>query len=211
MKVPEPIKAEPIWRGDTVAILGCGPSLAQENLEPLHGCRVVAINRTYQYFPRADVLFTGGFQFFQEHKVRSFKGRRIICCDPRAWQREVLPRQYHVDYIRHDGYTRLTHDRNAVSGRYTSVSQAMSLVAHFGVRRILLVGVDLNPGPNNQRRAGSALKDTPDATARYVRMAQNLHSLKRDLDDRGINVYVCSPTDRLPWWPKLSLEDAIWS
>jgi hypothetical protein len=149
-------------------------------------------------------VFTGGWQFFSRHQY-TWPGD-LFCVDFRAWRLSLAPAR--ATYIGHGKDTGLEDRRTHVSGRYSSVNQATSMLAHLGVDKIIYVGLDLAPRSDGLRRAGDTELDTPDAGARYQRMADNLHTMAKPLRARGIEVVNASPTDRLPWWPKMTLREA---
>jgi len=206
MKAPKPYYFHSWWAGQEVAILASGPSLEVTDLSPLRAVRVAAINTSYYYYDKADFVFTGGYQFFERHPYNW--GGPLIIADKRAWQKDLVPCK-HATFVapgRHDG---LEPRRDHVSGRWSSVNQCISLMAHCGVSKIILVGLDLSPGDGRQRRAGHDEIDTPDAEERYGRMLGNLKTMIKPLAERKIKVINATPVNKTPWWPSMTLREAI--
>ena len=55
----------PIFRDQTVFVVASGPSLADVDLEQLRGLNVIAINRSYEAVPWAEILYFSDARFFR--------------------------------------------------------------------------------------------------------------------------------------------------
>lgn len=65
---------EPLFKGETVFCVACGPSLSDDIADNLRGRRVIAVNSAVYKVPQADVLFftdAGWFEQFAEKGGRS--------------------------------------------------------------------------------------------------------------------------------------------
>lgn len=89
---------EPLFRGETVFCLACGPSLTQETVEKLRGRRVIAVNSSVYMAPWADVLFftdAGWFEAYNEDAPKKrnpdFAGRHGNDVWPRRQFVEAFP------------------------------------------------------------------------------------------------------------------------
>ena len=69
------------WPGETVFIVGGGPSVLGVDLEALRGRRVIAINSSVYAVPWADILYFGDWRWWHEPEnkaaVASFPGRVV--------------------------------------------------------------------------------------------------------------------------------------
>lgn len=69
------------WPGETVFIVGGGPSVLGVDLETLRGRRVIVINSSVYKAPWADFLYFGDWRWYNEPEnlaaVRSFRGRVV--------------------------------------------------------------------------------------------------------------------------------------
>ena len=74
---------EPEWAGETVAILGGGPSLTLGQCEAVReaGCRVIAINNAYELAPLAAILYFTDRHWWEWNRkdpaYRRFSGRKV--------------------------------------------------------------------------------------------------------------------------------------
>src|SRR5262245_64746309 len=69
------------WPGETVFIVGGGPSVLGQDLEALRGRRVIVINSSCFAMPWADLLYFGDWRWWHEAEnqaaVASFAGRVV--------------------------------------------------------------------------------------------------------------------------------------
>lgn len=202
---------EPDWAGETVVVMGAGPSLEETDFAPIRAAqpRVVVINTAWRFWPDADLLFSGDFGFFEANRdLGGFHGPMIACCHPRVWLAGIVtdPR---VRWLLHGDDAGLATDRDTVNGRWTSLSQLLSFLAHRAAAKIVLLGIDMQPGADGRRRAGMEDQDTPDAIKRYRRMVSNLATMVAPLAERGVRVINASPRSALDLWPRMDLCEAL--
>lgn len=209
----KPTRIEPTWAGEVGAILAAGPSVRGLDLSPLDRCKVVAINHAWRLYPKAHTALGGDLRFFRTQTKEdwdAFPGKEIICLSPEAWKQTAVssdPRTIHIDRGRVTG---LEEDRTKVSGRQTCVTQCMSYLVHRGVKAIILVGIDLQPGPNGERYADRDELATRDNIRWYEKMFQNFRGFVRPLHERGINVYNASERSQLTYlWGYTPLFRAV--
>lgn len=90
---------EPLFAGETVFCVACGPSLTPETAEKLKGRRVIAVNNAVYAVPHADVLFftdAGWFEAFNDanpanRRTQSLCGRPGNDLWPRRQFIEAFP------------------------------------------------------------------------------------------------------------------------
>lgn len=200
----------PTWQGLTCAILTDAPSTESANLAKLDGIPVIVINSAYQRYRHAHTLFSGDWRFFEGRNFCGFYGKEIVCCSPRAW-REYGGVATHARaiYVERGAATGLETRRTHVSGRHTCVGQAISFAVHRGVKRLLLIGLDLKPAENGMRYAFGVNPDTDDCLRRYADMAKNLETFVAPLRARGVEVINCNPNSAFTSWRRANLEDVI--
>jgi hypothetical protein len=116
------------WPGETVFIVGGGPSVLGVDLEALRGRRVIAINSSVYKLPWADILYFGDWRWWAEPVnqavVASFRGRvvsvsRLVADDKKVRMcRAAKP----------PGLA-LAHD--SLMQKFTSLTAATNLAAHL--------------------------------------------------------------------------------
>jgi len=114
------------WSGETVFIIGGGPSVLSQDLDALRGRRVIAINSSVHAVPWADILFFGDWRWWYEPENRaaakSFAGRVVTTSrvpDKRALVcRKAKPPGLAVA-------------ADSLMQRWTSLTAATNLAAHL--------------------------------------------------------------------------------
>lgn len=207
------------WAGETVAIFGGGESLAREAVRQCQDkVRVIAINRAYQLAPWADWLWGGDPRFWSWYAdALDFSGIKIVtrAATPKPaeyWARlralessgvRVIfhsSRSHPAEVIRHEG---CSDDPSVVNGN-NSCCGILSIIAHTGASRLLLLGIDCVGGHWHEGYPqGVGRPDYGIISPTYV-------SFARDLDARGVTVINCSPLSAhvLPFEHR-RLEDAL--
>jgi hypothetical protein len=197
-----------LWPGSTVAIIGGGPSVTQEQVDMLKGrAKVIAVNDAYLLAPWADVLYFCDDRWWAWHKDRpeykAFAGIKVTLENPRVCQLEPS-----VKPVKNLGSDGLSPVRFAVMTGRNSGYQAINLAVHFGARRILLVGFDMRNIDGKSHWFGDHPRPTPkDAYANVMLPA--FPTLVEPLATLGVTVINCTPGSALDVFPKMPLEDAL--
>ena len=80
----------------------------------------------------------------------------------------------------------------------------------FGARKIILLGYDMQCGPNGETHwFGSHPGALEKGAGLYPRFVQNFRTTLRDLERNGITVINCSRRTALDCFPRLPLEEAL--
>jgi hypothetical protein len=115
------------WPGETVFIVGGGPSVLGQDLEALRGRRVIAINSSVFALPWADILYFGDWRWWNEPDNRtvaaSFAGR-VVTTSRLVSDRKVL-------VCRKTNPPGLAIEHNALMQKLTSLTAATNLAAHL--------------------------------------------------------------------------------
>lgn len=226
------------WPGETIAIIGGGKSLTDEQIERCRGrCRVVAINRAYVRAPWADWLWgcdPGRFWAWcsrigperinhDEPDPLDFAGTKIaVWCPGLAGPHEqYIPTLVAegVKVIRHGGaeeecHTGISDDPGLVKGD-NSCSQLISALHHTGCECIILLGIDMR----NERAADGRIDHRAETHwhARWPTsdpdfagiVIPRLRTMAEPLRARRVEVINCSPGSALDAFPRARLEDVL--
>lgn len=197
------------WVGETVALLGSGPSMSRDVAATVHGrCRVIAINdqaidKVVQgklvpaLAPWADVLFAADSMWWRLHQqqVAAFKGLKVS----RGWRAPIAG----IHYLLSAGQNGVDHRPTHLCG-LNSGQMAMNLAYHFGVKRILLCGFDCKAG----RWFGNHPK--PLSNSHHYKLWLNkFDTLASSYKKRGVEVLNCTPGSALKAFPFGDLNKAL--
>ena len=213
-------QVEPEWKGETVAILGGGPSLSPGDVNALHGrMRVIAVNNAYWLAPWADILYFSDEAWWcwhhggtdpkgERHKgdprYHAFPGRKVALANACTFRREPAVRILQ-NYEANPGLCEI---RDGVYTGRSSGYQAINLAAHLGVARILLLGFDMRPvaGRTHWHMAHKRAT-TPEDFGNT--MLPWFRTLVEPCRARGIEVINCTPGSAIECFPKMTLDEAL--
>lgn len=203
------------WAGETVFILGGGPSLRGFDAEVLRGKgRIIATNEAglagvagaedeKPHAPWADVLYWADKRWFNwnrdrlgEHTGR-YKIARLAPEPPSEQDIKVLPQ----------GGAPLSDDPSRLAG-FCSGGASINLAYLFGASRIVLLGFDMRAdgrGDNWHCRH----KQGTDKSRYVTHFMPPIAAMAWPLKQRGVEVINCTPGSALSCFPILPLEDLL--
>lgn len=208
------------WPGATAVCIAGGPSLTAEQVQACrdrvdaHGrVRVIAINDAYRLAPWADVLYFCDDKWWTWHhqKLAGWQGRIVRLAggrhdfgDPRI---KVLKND-NSDGKSHGG---LAAQRDALRPGRNSGYQAIGLAVHFGAKRILLLGYDMQARIENGVPKTHWFGDHPGGTNPivYRQMLPQFDTLPKLLAARGVEVVNCTPGSALRCFRTSTIEEAL--
>lgn len=129
------------WRGETVFIVGGGPSLKGMDLSALRNRRTIALNNAYLITPDPDILFFADARWWTWHAAQvpaNFAGRILTPSDTVDPRVERLWRDMRFE----TGGPALSPLPDHVAG-HDSGYMSMNLAVNLGVARIVLLGFDM--------------------------------------------------------------------
>lgn len=199
----------PDWTGQVGAVIAAGASATAEDAAKLRGlARVIAVNCSHRLAPWADALYAAdaawwwqypegrlfaGLKITAEARAVKLNGTQLVgikraAPGGRAEHRFVLDEPGVVGHGGHSGF------------------QAINLLLQFGVRRILLLGMDLG-GENWHGRHAEPLKTT--TPQKYAVLRQRLDAQAPLLASIGAEVVNCSAVSTLTAYPKMGVDEAL--
>jgi hypothetical protein len=176
--------------------------MSQAVADQCRGVGTIVLNTTWQLAPWADVLYAADHSWWMKYpEARTFAGLKVTCGG--ALGKDVLA-------LKDTGRDGFDADPGCVRTGGNGGYQAIQIAVHGGAKRILLCGFDMrhvrgkahwhgaHPAP--LRNAGEAI---------YKRWLAVFPTLKRPLEDLGVEVINCTPGSDLKVWPFMELERAI--
>ena len=156
----------PIWAGQTVAVIGNGPSLTDDLLAEAKGYPCIVANRAARRAPWADMLVSIDANWPGE--CTDFAGQRVV-----GIERAVLDALY-VDMP----YEVVTISPGHVLHIRNNALSAIRIAAQAGASEILLYGMD---------------PDEYETLHAFRGFAEGLHALLAELQARGIVCRIVKP------------------
>lgn len=197
-------KVDPIWEGETVFIIGGGPSLQNFNWSLLNGKKTIAINKSLLSFPNANVLYWTDSRVYSWMKqdIDNFKGPKFTIRDHPSYVGDIK-------ILRKGNKFGLEESKDTLSHGNNSGYAAINLAYHLGAKKIILLGYDMmNDGKKSHHHDGYPVPATGDKIYRDQFMP-GFSILADLLKQKRIEVYNVSPHSLLTVWPKISIEKAL--
>lgn len=192
----------PLWAGETAFLLAGGPSLRGFAAEQLRGRRVLALKESCLIAPFAPMMFFADNSWFLRERglIDGFGGEVVTVAKNAADTRCRL--------MRRGDKEGLAAAPDTLNGADTSAAFAIDLLAHLGVARIGLLGMDLGHDPFGPARHHTRNPVKPRAES-FDLMAATLATKAASLAARGIAVFNCTPGGRLDIWPRVNLTELL--
>ena len=221
----------PAWLGETVVVVGCGPSLTrgqQLHVRAAHSlgiCRMIVVNDAYLWAPWADVHYAADSHWHRWHsegiekpllglrgeevRIRwaRFSGQKCTIQNSGA---NVADEAVHVirnrDHPRHG--TGLSVDPKVLVTGRNSGFQALNLATLAGARRVLLIGFD---GGVRAGGPGHFHGDHPRLTPADVYPMQRaaMREALEPLRELGVEVVNCTPGSQIDAFPMACLQEVL--
>lgn len=216
------------WENGTAIIIGGGPSIVKQfnipetvvqdvftgkstpavyspYLEQIHSSHVIAVNVAYKMGNWVDVVFFGDYSTWQEDKVNliQFKGLRVSCA-------KELHNDNRIKWLEMDSRKRhgITNNPEMVSWNQNSGAASINLAVHLGVKRIILLGFDMNLDTNKNQH-WHKFYTTPEKRvyADFKKHLIGFSEIKRDLDLLGIEIINANPDSAITNFTKMAFNE----
>ena len=226
-----------MWEGGDVWILGGGPSVfAQFNIpkdvvdnvmsgasppsvyssymKALHKKHVIGINVAYLIGDWIDMVFFGDSGFFLAHKaaLAVFPGLKVTChsgASGNSW----------VKFLGRDGSKPrgISSAPNLVSWNSNSGAAAISVAAHSGAKRIILLGFDMRLSEDHRQHwhnvYGKGFIDPKDDRKMrklpFQRHLRGFDVIAEDAKRMGIEILVANPDSAITQFPKVTVKELL--
>jgi hypothetical protein len=194
------------WVGETCVILATGPSLTQEDVDYCRGkARVIAVNDACTIAPWADCLYATDARWWHWHAgAPEFTGPKWSL-DHSQWvtHRERYPQ---VQRLMNTGPTGLEHQPTGLKNGRNSGYAAINLAYHYGVKKIVLLGYDMQPRGGKSHFFG---EHPNKSVSPYSQFRERFMTLVKPLAKVGVEVINCTRHTVLTAFPCAPLEKTL--
>jgi hypothetical protein len=185
----------------TIVCVAGGPSLTVADVEY---CRdkadVMVVNNGYVIAPFAKWMYGCDYRFWEvyESTWREFAGERWTR-DPDAAER------WDLKWIQSSAGKGLSLDPKLIHEGENGGYQVINLAFHFGAKRILLLGYDMNGLGHWFGKHEGGLQDATDFSHRVPHFTQ----LAADLKAVGVEVINCTRDTALTCFPRSTIQEVL--
>lgn len=197
-------KVEPIWLGETVYIIGGGPSLSDFKWNRLNGKKTIAINKSILSYPQADIMYWTDSRVYGWYKkeIDKFKGLKYTIRHHHSYTGDIKVLKRGNKFGLEEAKDTLAHGNN-------SGYAAINLAYLLGAKKIILLGYDMkNDGKRGHYHDGYPAPVTGDNIYKE-QFIPGFNVLADLLKAKNITVLNASPQSSLTVWPKITLDQAL--
>lgn len=186
-------------------IAASGPSLSSTDLDLVQasGLPLIVVNDAWQLAPWADALYACDAAWWRHHEraLAAFKGERWT-------QDEPASQDFRLHRVRGRDGNGLCIEPGVIHFGRNGGFQALNLAWHFGARRIVLLGYDMqNTGGRTHFFGEHPMHlGRPNAFAGYI---EHFERLAADLHKHGAEVINATRETALKCFPRMTLEQAL--
>lgn len=201
-----------IWVGETVFIIGGGPSLIGFDFTPIKNRKIIGINNSYRFGSWVDVCWFGDLKWFNWHKkeLKTFSGT-IAHCNSKSFIKRL---KWMIPYERGNPLGIDTRE-NMVSWNRCSGLSAINLAYHMGASTAVLLGFDMkhNGKQRNWHKDhkeecslshSDPMKDCADR--RYRHYLSSCKHIKKDADRLKFRIINANPDSAIQEFEKMTLN-----
>ena len=194
------------WRDHTAVVVASGPSLADEQITLIEHSVVftIAVNNSYAKLQHPDVVYACDYLWW---KLNHMKAKQNIPRRQLWTQDRAAAEQFQLSHIQWEGKDGLGKRGLRVNGN--SGAGAINLAYHFGARRILLVGMDMKPGPNGEKHWHPDHPKPLVQGQQFEEWRHKMNVLAADLKAEGVEVINCTPGSALTCFPMGDLSTEL--
>jgi len=195
---------EPLFLGETIYIVGGGPSLKDFDFELLKNKIVIAVNKAFLYLPFAQVLYWSDSSFYDTFKkeIHLFKGIKAT--------KNPSPKNDDIINLVETGREGLELEPNGIRTGGNSGYAAINVAYHLGAKKIVLMGFDgkNGPGGNTHWHDGYGKKGASDEVMQR-NWLPHYSSLVNALEDRRVKIYNTFKFSEIKEIEKISYTEAL--
>lgn len=187
------------------------PSEFSSYLKAIHNKHIIGVNNAYQIGNWIDILFFGDCSWYNVHRLAliDFPGIKITSCPNRTFDKKERIKKLDRDKFHKKG---ISSDKSKVSWNSNSGAASISVAAHLGVKRIILLGFDMAIDNHSKyshfhgshRKPEQGIKSPP-----FKRHLMGFPAIKEDAKNMGIEIINASPKSTIPEFPRVSVNELL--
>lgn len=190
------------------------PSEYSPYLKPIHNKHIIGINNVYQIGSWIDVIFFGDCSWYLVHRrvLVDFPGIKITCCN--RFEGNGYDKNSGIKYLSKDKIHKkgISADNKKVSWNNNSGAASISVAAHLGVKRIILLGFDMSMDANSKyshwhgshKKTNEPIKSPP-----FKRHLVGFKQISEDATSMGIEIINANPKSLIDVFPKVNLTELL--
>lgn len=196
-----------IWRGETVYVVGGGPSIKETPLHRIHDKKVIGVNAAFTLGNWVDICWFGDCRFHEwfNQELSEFPGL-IVGCPPCS-----CDISFPLKKVRKDtGQKGICAFRNdLVFWNNSSGASAINFAYHLGAERVVLVGFDMKMREGRHNFHSLYTKHTPSPDIYQDMFLKPFFKIAEDAERLGFPVYNATLGSDLKVFPFVDIEQTF--
>lgn len=202
----------PVAKAEAICKRLLPPTALSTYFDPIKDGHIIGVNNVYQMGEWVDVLFFGdcGWHLVHQKALLKWPGLKVTCCNKFA--NLPLHRMEGIKYLpkNHDKIHGITTTPNKISWNANSGGSAINLAVHFGVKKILLLGFDMNADDNHTHWHGSHHpKSAKPPKLAFKRHLIGFPHIAEDAQRLGVEILNVNPDSAIDCFPKVELREVL--
>lgn len=200
------------WAGGTAVAMGSGPSLTAADVELVRAWRaggagryVAVTNTTFRTAPWANLLYAADKKWWDVHYKEAsstFEGE--------LWTQDDLTRKnYGVRHVQCERRFGLSRIPGVIHNGGNSGHQLVGLLVNQGVKKIILLGYDMQLGPAGEKHHHGDHPAPLRQNVAFEPWLRNFKEIAMDAATLGISIINASRSTALTCVPRYTLETAL--
>jgi len=187
------------------------PSALSPYLESIHDKHIIGVNNAYQIGNWIDIVFFGDCSWYNVHRAAlvDFPGIKITSCQKRTFDPKENIKFLHRDKEHKKG---ISSNNKKVSWNNNSGAASISVAAHLGVKKIILLGFDMDMDTKSKyshyhgshRNPNERIKSPP-----FKRHLMGFPMIAEDAKNMGIEIINASPKSKIKVFPRIHLKELL--
>jgi len=202
----------PLWEGETVIIIGGGPSLKHFDWAPFHHSPVIGCNDAYTLGPWVDICYFGDKIWYEAHCDRTawkiFKGVRMGAPAPTRAMCELMEQDDSVCWIerRSQGFNE-DRSKGWIAANGCTGAGAINLAYLLGATSVVLFGFDMKLSQEGESNWHQNEVNVPDLHVYQNKFIPGFEELAKNLREKApdFKVLNAGPDSDLNMFPHISL------
>lgn len=196
-----------MWSGETVFIIGGGPSLSSMDLSPIHKRKSIGANCAYLLGNWIDIIIFGDHNFHRDnlpHCMEHYKGLICTCCT--KYYSPPLLNHPRIKVLVRGSYG-LESKPGKISWNNSTGAAAVSLAYILGAKKIVLLGFDMHRDDNGNNNFHDHHKGQgPTSQEVYDRHIRGFEHIK---NSKKVEIVNATPDSSMTLFPMVNLEETL--
>lgn len=198
-----------MYEGQTVFLLGGGPTLTDLNLKAIVGRPVIGVNLAYTLGCWVVMTFFADAKFYWWNRdaLQAYKGRKVTLNRIAKNNAVTTENEPNLLFMREGKSGRLYSDPDILAWNRSSGAAAINLAVHTGARNIVLLGYDMRRVYDRKNWMPHVQEKTNQNPYEY--MLGTLKGLASSAVEMGVRIINATPGSAIDCFEKMDYSEAV--